>query len=135
MLSHLSPGTNTYLVGQGSRRLLIDTGEGRPSWRAALQSVLASEKATITTAILTHWHPDHIGGVGDLNALSPGVRVYKNQPTEGLLSLHDGQQFDSEVIDGATLRTFHCPGHTKDHMALILEEEVGFTFHSGFNHT
>lgn len=32
----------------------------------------------------------------------------------------DGQKFG---VDGATVRAFHCPGHTKDHMALILEEE------------
>ncbi|OCL10450.1 Metallo-hydrolase/oxidoreductase [Glonium stellatum] len=113
-------GTNTYLVGQGSSRLLIDTGEGKPAWIQSLKSVLASEKAMVDQAILTHWHPDHVGGVNDLLELSPKTKVYKNEPTEGVLDINDGQRFETT---GATLRAFHCPGHTTDHMALILEEE------------
>jgi endoribonuclease LACTB2 len=99
---------------------LIDTGEGKPAWIQALKSVLASEKATIDKAILTHWHPDHVGGVKDLLELSSEVKIYKNEPTEGVLNISDGQRFETT---GATLRAFHCPGHTTDHMALVLEEE------------
>ncbi|TKA60484.1 hypothetical protein B0A49_02214 [Cryomyces minteri] len=113
-------GTNTYLVGQGPKRLLIDTGEGKPAWLQSLKQVLSSEQATIDRAILTHWHPDHVGGVKDLLELSPRTKVSKNQPDEGQCAIEDGQKFETE---GATLRAFHCPGHTVDHMALVLEEE------------
>ena len=115
-------GTNTYLVGRGPKRLLIDTGEGKPQWIKQLQDTLTSENATIDKVVITHWHPDHIGGVKDLGALSSNPTVYKSQivPSDNMEDIHDGQKFE---VEGATLRAFHCPGHTEDHMALILEEE------------
>jgi len=113
-------GTNTYIVGRGPRRLLIDTGEGKPSWINLLENVLSSEKATIEGAILTHWHHDHVSGVPGLLEISPGTKIYKNQPNDGQLGINHGQKF---AVEGATLRAYHCPGHTSDHMALVLEEE------------
>ncbi|KAF1982020.1 metallo-beta-lactamase domain-containing protein [Aulographum hederae CBS 113979] len=113
-------GTNTYLVGQGPKRLLIDTGSGYPAWKASLKQALAQEKATIDRCILTHWHPDHVGGVLDLLEICPDTVVYKNQPREGDVNISDGQLFET---DGATLKAFHSPGHTTDHMALVLPEE------------
>ncbi|KAK4981372.1 hypothetical protein LTR66_010043 [Elasticomyces elasticus] len=113
-------GTNTYLVGQGPKRLLIDTGEGKPVWSQSLKNVLSQEQASVDQAILTHWHPDHVGGVQDLLKISPGATIFKNQPSQGQHNITDGQKFRTE---GATLRAFHCPGHAVDHMALILEEE------------
>lgn len=113
-------GTNTYLIGSGPKRLLIDTGEGKQAWADKLKEVLASENATLEACILTHWHPDHVGGVKDLLQLSPKPTIFKNSPSAGQTDIRDGQKFE---VEGATLRAFHCPGHTQDHMALILEEE------------
>lgn len=113
-------GTNTYLVGTGPQRLLIDTGEGKPSWPRLLSSVLSSETASVSHALITHWHPDHIGGIKDLLALCPNAIIHKHNPTAGQLDINDSQKIQA---DGATLRAFHCPGHTTDHVALILEEE------------
>jgi len=81
---------------------------------------LKDEKITIDKAILSHWHHDHIQGVPDLLSHSHDTKVYKKDPHDGWLDISDGQKFE---IEGATLRAFHCPGHTTDHMAFILEEE------------
>ncbi|KAL8788483.1 MAG: hypothetical protein Q9213_001706 [Squamulea squamosa] len=115
-----SVGTNTYLVGTGSRRLLVDTGEGKPFWSELLSSILTSEHATISDALITHRHPDHIGGVSDLLKLCPDARIHKHRPDDGQFPIENGQRF---LVDDAVLRAFHCPGHTIDHMAFILEEE------------
>ncbi|KAL8928545.1 MAG: hypothetical protein Q9208_001779 [Pyrenodesmia sp. 3 TL-2023] len=113
-------GTNTYLVGTGSQRILIDTGEGKASWSKLLSSVLISEHTTISDVLLTHWHPDHVGGVTDLLRLCPQARVHKHSASEGQIPIADGQAFTG---DGTTLLAFHCPGHTTDHMAFVLEQE------------
>ena len=70
--------------------------------------------------ILTHRHHDHVGGIEDLREICPDVKVYKNGPEEGQIDIEDGRVFRA---DGASLRAFHCPGHTTDHTALILDEE------------
>lgn len=113
-------GTNTYLIGRGPQRILIDTGEGKPSWAANLKAILSEENATVHKALLTHWHHDHINGIPDLRKLCPQVTIYKNQPAEGQSNIEDGQVFS---VEGTTLKAFHTPGHAVDHMVFVLEEE------------
>ena len=122
-----SPGTNTYVVGTGPTRILIDTGQGFPAWRTRLSTVLSSENAKISHALLTHWHQDHVSGVPDLKSLCPDVRIHKGQlnKAEDHEDIHDGQVFS---VQGATLAALSCPGHTKDHNVFILAEESDAIF-------
>lgn len=107
-------------MGTGRQRLLIDTGEGKPSWIATVRDTLKKENATISKALITHWHHDHVGGIKQLLELSPDTKIYKNTAEVGQEEIEDGQVF---AVEGAVLRAVFSPGHTTDHMALILEEE------------
>jgi len=51
---------------------------------------------------------------------SPTTSIYKNHPSDGQLDIVDGQKFQ---VEGVSLRAVFSPGHTQDHMSLILEEE------------
>jgi ribonuclease/clavin/mitogillin len=85
-----------------------------------VKQVLKDENASITEAVITHWHHDHTGGQKQLLELSPNTIIYKNSPSEGQLEITDGQTFHA---DGASLSAVFCPGHAQDHMAFVLEEE------------
>ncbi|KAI1760920.1 Metallo-hydrolase/oxidoreductase [Hypoxylon sp. FL1150] len=113
-------GTNTYLVGTGSNRVLIDTGEGKPSWIDALKRTLDQEKATIQSALITHWHHDHTGGISQLLEYSPKTAVYRYKPAHGQLAISEGQRFE---VEGASLTALHTPGHTDDHIVFVMQEE------------
>lgn len=55
-------GTNTYLVGTGPARILIDTGEGKPGYLKSLVEMMQNLGASrLSDVILSHWHPDHTG--------------------------------------------------------------------------
>ena len=139
-------GTNTYLVGSGPRRWLIDTGEGRPEYVKYLSTALADEGCEgLERIIVTHWHHDHLGGVPSvLAAFGENLPVLKYMPTaaeggceasfagEGAVSprdilsldrftaLHDG---DVVRTEGATLRVRYAPGHANDHIVILLDED------------
>ncbi|KAI9150163.1 putative metallo-beta-lactamase superfamily protein [Paramyrothecium foliicola] len=125
-------GTNTYLVGTGPRRILIDTGEGRPAWLASLKETLKQENATVETALITHWHHDHTGGIEDLLSLCPNAQVFKHEPSRGQQDIIDGQTFS---VEGANLTAAYTPGHTTDHMVFLLpEEDAMFTADNVLGH-
>ena len=115
-------GTNTYIVGTGQERLIIDTSGGEPEWAELIKATLQSMDISLSRVLLTHWHGDHTGGVPALIRLDPhlGQHIYKNEPDQGQRDITNGQIFQ---VEGATVRAIHVPGHSEDHMCFILEEE------------
>ena len=48
-------------------RILIDTGSGGSSeYVEHLKEVLSNNKSSIQEILITHWHPDHVGGILDI---------------------------------------------------------------------
>jgi ribonuclease BN (tRNA processing enzyme) len=54
-------GTNTYLIGLGDRKILLDVGEGDPAYLQLLQQCLKdiSPTAYISDILISHCHHDH----------------------------------------------------------------------------
>lgn len=132
-------GTNTYLIGSGKQRILLDTGEGMPEYTKLLGDYLRATGIEISHVLLSHWHGDHTGGIPDLvtnnglyNDKSVAAPLVYKMPEESedlsnltvrnhsYLPIQDGQVFATE---GATLVAYYTPGHTDDHMSFWLEEE------------
>ncbi len=115
-------GTNTYIVGTGRRRLIIDTAQGYRAWADLVETALEDRSIALSHIFLTHWHGDHTRGVPDLIRMYPALAddIYKNSPEHGQQPIDDGQSFS---VEGATIRAVHGPGHSHDHMCFILEEE------------
>ncbi|PSQ29289.1 MBL fold metallo-hydrolase [Halobacteriales archaeon QS_9_68_17] len=69
---------NVYLFGDGPETVLVDTGDGAPATREQLESALADRGVSIADVdrvFLTHWHGDHTGLAGEIQAES-GADVY-----------------------------------------------------------
>lgn len=126
------PGTNTYVVGTGARRLLIDAGQGVDEHVDLLAKALdeLAEGATIDTVALTHAHPDHMGGLEKVAArFQPKTVVKKPWPQWDRGATFDAIDDQVEIyVEGATLRAIHTPGHARDHLCYyLIEEKAVFT--------
>jgi len=122
------PGTNTYLVGTGRRRILLDPGQGMPGYLDVLERAMAEVGCeAIQEIVLTHGHPDHIGGVAAVMERF-GERPVSKLPWPGndehygfaMEPIGEGSRIETE---GATLRGLHTPGHAPDHLCFVVEEE------------
>jgi len=140
-------------VNTGEHQVLVDTGAGdlAPSTGKLLQNLQAAGIAPedIDTVIITHGHPDHIGGNTDSEGRStfPNARyiMWKDEwdfwtsgQAEAELDEHVREvllkfarknlppiQDQLELVDLETeivsgIRTLAAPGHTPGHMALAI---------------
>jgi len=60
------PGTNTFLLGTGRRRILLDTGQGKEGYPELLERALEEAGCELECIVATHSHPDHVGGIRDI---------------------------------------------------------------------
>jgi len=122
------PGTNTFLVGTGKRRILLDTGSGVPEYLDVLERAMEEAGCEgLQEIVLTHGHPDHVGGAVAINdrfgplPVSKMARPGVDESTAlDLRPIEDGSVLRTE---GATLRALYTPGHALDHLCFVLEEE------------
>jgi glyoxylase-like metal-dependent hydrolase (beta-lactamase superfamily II)/8-oxo-dGTP pyrophosphatase MutT (NUDIX family) len=114
------PGTNTYVIGPGPS-VVVDPAmdDGR-----YLDRVLEATGGAIDQIVVTHRHPDHVGGAGELRALTGApVRAFGDADAGGapVVPIDEG---DSIEIADLTLTVLHTPGHASDHVSLVLGDAI-----------
>ncbi|RMZ82629.1 hypothetical protein DV738_g1482, partial [Chaetothyriales sp. CBS 135597] len=85
-------GSNTYILGAGPQRILLDTGQGFPAWKENLSKALEQYHTSISL----------------YNLIDPSTT----------LDISDGQKFST--AEGFELTALHTPGHAADHMCFLV---------------
>ncbi len=116
------PGTNTIILGDArSGATVIDPAVDDAEYLAAIVQE-GQSRGGIRRILISHGHPDHIGGAEALRArLDVPILAFSRQ----------GVPFaDEEIADNTpfacgddTLRTLYTPGHRFDHLCFWLEQQ------------
>ena len=108
-----------WLLHDGQRALVVDPGDAGP-----VQAYLAEQGLRLDAILVTHHHPDHVGGVDALRDAT-GARVYgpaRERIPEPLERLAEG---DAIEVLGLRFGVLDVPGHTAGHIAYYCEDFEG----------
>ncbi|MGI4847112.1 MAG: hydroxyacylglutathione hydrolase [Janthinobacterium lividum] len=104
-----------WLIHDGTHAVVVDPGDAAP-----VQATLERLGLTLVAILLTHHHPDHVGGVPALLAMA-AVPVYgpKRERIDGMNHpLADGDQLHIGEL-GLHFTVLDVPGHTSGHIAYV----------------
>ncbi|MFZ1873242.1 MAG: hydroxyacylglutathione hydrolase [Chania sp.] len=100
------------LDNQQGHCVIVDPGDARPVLEALTRLQLIPD-----AILLTHHHRDHVGGVAELVAQYPDLRVYGPQETANKGANALVQNGEVIEISGRQYRIIAVPGHTLGHVA------------------
>jgi hydroxyacylglutathione hydrolase len=128
-----------YLIGDDQTRecLVVD-----PAWDVrGILDVIDEQELKLCGALVTHYHPDHVGGnifghhidgLAELQTLRP-VKVYVNEleadglrsvtglSANDLLKVEGGEKLD---IGSMAMTFLHTPGHTPGSQCFLIADSV-----------
>jgi endoribonuclease LACTB2 len=120
--------TNCYVVGTRDF-IVVDPGSPYEDEQDALYEFvkeLIDEGRALREIVITHHHPDHVGGCERLREqLGGGVAVAAHRLTAEALEgrvrvdrfIEDGDAIELEGDPAVSLRAMHTPGHTRGHLS------------------
>ncbi len=115
-----------YLIGpEGSKEAAVVD----PAWDVdAILRAAEEDGRRIVAALLTHWHPDHTNGLGELVGKTD-ARVYANHEELPWLHYAGGNlkgvgAGDDLRLGDLTLRFLHTPGHTPGSQCFLVRDRL-----------
>jgi len=110
-------GTNTWVLREGGRSVVVDPGPLDESHLATVREVAGD----VAVVLLTHGHPDHSEAARAFaESVGCGVRALDPEFRLGSEGLHDG---DVVSVDGLEVHIVGTPGHTSDSLSFVLPQE------------
>lgn len=104
------------LIDENSQQVaLVDPGD-----LDAAQQFLAQNALTLTSILITHWHPDHTGGIEALCA-NGGVTVF-GPDSPHIKGITQQVEAGSYRIFDTECQVIATPGHTLDHIVYYFAE-------------
>lgn len=124
MQLHAIPAfTDNYLwtLVEGDAAVVVDPGDAAPVGR-----FLDEHKLTLTAILVTHHHPDHVGGLAPLLARGD-VPVYGPAAEASRIRLLNHPLDDGDAIEifGRRFEVMSVPGHTLGHIAYYCAGTTG----------
>ena len=116
--------TDNYIWALRKDKQLVVVDPGDPN---AVQDILLKENLDLIAILITHWHPDHTGGLLELSK-EKTIPVYgpKGGHIEGITN--ELGENDQITILGNTFKVFETPGHTLDHISYFSDQENPILF-------
>jgi hydroxyacylglutathione hydrolase len=110
-----------YLLISGTEAFVVDSPEAEP-----ILAVCKERGVKLVAVVNTHHHPDHVGSNLELKEAT-GCEIVGNANDEERIpgitrAVRPGE---SIVVAGKTLRVLDVSGHTRGHVAYVLDEPVG----------
>lgn len=105
-----------WIIEKEKRIVVVD-----PSEADLLLQVMEAKGYVLEGVLLTHKHPDHIGGVNDLIAAHPAP-VYGPEETGVATEIVKGGE--SIRLLGENFQVIATPGHTQGHVAYKMKDHL-----------
>lgn len=108
-----------FLLSDGRQAFVVDPGDALPVLNA-----LEALHLTLAGILVTHHHPDHIGGIPTLLHSFPDAHVYAGAADWGRIpgQTHGWQGGETLTILGERVDILFLPGHTLGHIAYYFPE-------------
>lgn len=110
-------GTNTWILAAPDSRTCVVVDPGPDHHYRHLGAVAAGRNVALV--LVTHGHPDHVGGLDDFVALCGApVRAFDPQHCRDEVPLRAEEAIHSA---GLQITVKHTPGHTEDSVSFLVE--------------
>jgi len=116
---------NVYLVVGETRGALVDTGYGDEESVGARLDYIKTVQPHLQYIVLTHTHPDHVGGAAVIKRETGAeIVLHSAEVGRGVVGadrpVEDG---DTLPFNSSGLEVVHTPGHSPGHICIYLRQE------------